>query len=70
MPVYNHADLSRNVAIVVALFLTAISTSAVAREFCAAEVLPSRALGEETKAIEQTRAGAIDLNRSNMALIA
>src|SRR5258708_39377710 len=29
----------------------------------------SRPLGEEKKTIEQTRAGAIDLNRTNVALI-
>ena len=37
LPVYSRADLSRTVALVVALSLTAISTSAVAREFRAAE---------------------------------
>jgi TRAP-type C4-dicarboxylate transport system substrate-binding protein len=35
---YSRADLSRTVAIVVALFLTAISTSAVARKFHAAYI--------------------------------
>jgi hypothetical protein len=35
--VYSRADLPRTVAIVVALFLTAISTSAVAREFRATD---------------------------------
>jgi tripartite ATP-independent transporter DctP family solute receptor len=92
------ADLSRTVAIVVALFLTA-TTSAVAREFRAADthdedyptvqalrymgrliaertggrhqirVFHSHQLGEEKETIEQTRAGAIDLNRINVALI-
>ncbi|QWG20716.1 TRAP transporter substrate-binding protein [Bradyrhizobium sediminis] len=99
MPVYSRADLSRTVAFVVALSLTAVSTSAVAREFRAADtqsedyptvqalrymgrmiaeksggrhqirVFHSRQLGEEKETIEQTRVGAIDLNRSNVALI-
>jgi len=97
--VYSRADLSRTVAIVVALFLTAISTRALAREFRAADtqsedyptipalrdmgrliaeksrgrlqirVFHSRQLGEEKETIEQTRAGAIDLHRTNVALI-
>lgn len=96
---YSRADLSRTVAIVVALFSTAASTSAVTREFRAADtqnedyptaqalrymdhliakrsggrhhirVFHSRQLGEENKTIEQTRAGAIDLNLTNVALI-
>lgn len=99
LPVYSRADLSRTVALVVALSLTTVSTSAVAREFRAADtqsedyptvqalrymgrmiaeksggrhqirVFHSRQLGEEKETIEQTRAGAIDLNRSNVALI-
>src|ERR1700686_4267306 len=99
LPVYSRADLSRIVSIVVALFLTAVSTSAVAREFRAADtpgedyptvqalrfmgrviaersgdrlqirVFHSRQLGEEKETIEQTRVGAIDLNRTNVALI-
>src|SRR5476649_2629006 len=99
LPVYSRAGLSRTVAILVALFLTAISTSAVAREFRAADtqsedyptvqalrymgrliaeksggrhqirVFHSRQLGEEKETIEQTRVGAIDLNRTNVALI-
>jgi tripartite ATP-independent transporter DctP family solute receptor len=99
LPVYSRADLSRTVALVVALFLTAVSTSAVAREFRAADtqsedyptvqalnymsrmitersggrhqikVFHSHQLGEEKETIEQTRAGAIDLNRTNVALI-
>ena len=97
-PVYSRADLSRTVA-VVALFLTAISTNAVAREFRAADtqnedyptvqalrymgrliaeksdgrlqirVFHSRQLGEEKETLEQTRVGAIDLNRTNVALL-
>lgn len=99
MPVYSRAEISRTVAIVVALFLTAVTTNAVAREFRAADtqsedyptvqalrymgrlieeksggrlqirVFHSRQLGEEKETIEQTRAGAIDLNRTNVALI-
>jgi tripartite ATP-independent transporter DctP family solute receptor len=93
--VYSRADLSRIVTLVVALFLTAISTGVFAREFRAADtqsedyptvqalrymgglieqnsggrlqirVFHSRQLGEE----KETRAGAIDLNRTNVALI-
>ena len=85
--------------IAVALFLTAISAGAGAREFRAADtqnedyptvqalyymgrliaersggrhqirVFHSRQLGEEKETIEQTRVGAIDLNRTNVALI-
>jgi tripartite ATP-independent transporter DctP family solute receptor len=99
LPVYNRAELSRTVAPVVALFLAAIWTGAVAREFRAADsqnedyptvqalrymgrmvaersggrhqirVFHSRQLGEEKETIEQTRAGAIDLNRTNGTLI-
>ena len=99
MPVYNRATISRAAAIVVALFLTAVSTAADAREFRAADtqgeeyptvealrfmgrviaersggrhhirVFHSHQLGEEKETIEQTRAGAIDLNRTNAALI-
>jgi tripartite ATP-independent transporter DctP family solute receptor len=98
LPVYSRADLSR-IAILVALFLMAVSTSVVAREFRAADtqsedyptvqalrymgrliaersgdrlqirVFHSRQLGEEKETIEQTRVGAIDLNRTNVALI-
>jgi tripartite ATP-independent transporter DctP family solute receptor len=97
--VYSRADLSRTVALAVALALTAFATGAVAREFRAADtqsedyptvqalrymgrliaeksggrhqirVFHSRQLGEEKETIEQTRAGAIDLNRTNVALI-
>jgi hypothetical protein len=99
LPVYSRADLSRTVALVVALCVAAASTSAVAREFRAADtqsedyptvpalqymgrliaqsssgrlqirVFHSRQLGEEKETVEQTRAGAIDLNRTNVALI-
>jgi tripartite ATP-independent transporter DctP family solute receptor len=97
--VYSRAELSRTGAIMVALFLTAATTNALAREFRAADtqsedyptvqalrymgrliedksggrlqirVFHSRQLGEEKETIEQTRAGAIDLNRTNVALI-
>jgi tripartite ATP-independent transporter DctP family solute receptor len=97
--VYSRADISRTVALAVALSLTAFATGAVAREFRAADtqnedyptvqalrymsrliaensggrhhirVFHSRQLGEEKETIEQTRAGAIDLNRTNVALI-
>ena len=96
---YRRADLSRIMTLVVALFFTACSTSAFAREFRAADtqneeyptvqallymgslvaertggrhqikVFHSRQLGEEKETLEQTRAGAIDLNRTNVALI-
>ena len=85
--------------LVLALLLTAASTSAFAREFRAADtqnesyptvqalhymgslvaertggrheikVFHSRQLGEEKETLEQTRAGAIDLNRTNVALM-
>lgn len=96
---YCRADLSRTIKLVVALCLTAVSTSAFAREFRAADtqnedyptvqalgylgslvnersgsrhqikVFHSRQLGEEKETLEQTRVGAIDLNRTNVALI-
>jgi TRAP-type C4-dicarboxylate transport system substrate-binding protein len=99
LPVYSRADLSRTVALVVVLSLAAVSTSAFAREFRAADtrnedyptvqallcmgrlvaeqsggrhpirVFHSRQLGEEKETIEQSRAGAIDRNRTNVALI-
>ncbi|WP_343299359.1 TRAP transporter substrate-binding protein [Bradyrhizobium yuanmingense] len=104
MPVSSRAELSRTGVVFVALLLVAVSssmrtTSAVAREFRAADtqaedyptvqalrymgaliaertkgrheikVFHSRQLGEEKETIEQTRAGAIDLNRTNVALI-
>src|SRR5882757_10747343 len=99
LPVHSRADLSRTPAIIVALWLTAASTIAVAREFRAADtqnedyptvealrymgrliaersggrhqirVFHSHQLGEEKETIEQTRVGAIDLNRTNVAPI-
>jgi TRAP-type C4-dicarboxylate transport system substrate-binding protein len=48
LPVYSRADLSRTVALVVALFLTAVPTSAVARQFRAAHTQSIiKALGAE-----------------------
>jgi tripartite ATP-independent transporter DctP family solute receptor len=99
LSVHSRAEISRTAVLVVALLLAAGSTSALAREFRAADtqsedyptvqalrfmgsmieektggrlqirVFHSRQLGEEKETIEQTRAGAIDLNRSNVALI-
>jgi TRAP-type C4-dicarboxylate transport system substrate-binding protein len=99
LPVYSRADLPRAAALVVALLLTAVSTSAIARDFRAADtqsgdhptvqaprsigdliaersggrhqirVFHSRQLGEEKQTIAQTRAGVIDLNRTNAAPI-
>ncbi|MBR0753183.1 TRAP transporter substrate-binding protein [Bradyrhizobium jicamae] len=96
---YRRAVLSRTITLVVALFCTAVSANAVAREFRTADtqnedyptvqalrymgrmvaertggrhqmqVFHSRQLGEEKETLEQTRAGAIDLNRTNVALI-
>lgn len=93
------AGLSRTVTMFASLLLTAVTTSAPAREFRAADtqsedyptvqaprfmdrlieektsgrlqirVFHSQQLGEEKETIEQTRAGAIDLNRTNVALI-
>jgi tripartite ATP-independent transporter DctP family solute receptor len=93
------ADLSRSVALVVALVIAVASASAFAREFRAADtqnedyptvqalrymgrliaertngrlqirVFHSTQLGEEKETIEQTRVGAIDLNRTNVALL-
>jgi TRAP-type C4-dicarboxylate transport system substrate-binding protein len=97
--VSSRACLSRTAVMVVGLLLTAVTTSAWAREFRAADtqsedyptvealrymggliaersggrhqirVFHSRQLGEEKETIEQTRIGAIDLNRTNAALI-
>ena len=77
---YRRADLSRAMMLDVALLLTAVSTSGLVREFLAAgtrseryptfqALFHSRQLGEEKETLEQTRADAIDLNRTNVALI-
>ncbi len=78
LPVYSRAGLSRTVALVGALFLTAVSTSAVARAFCSAATQSAgyptvRALRFADSAIaergEQTGARAIDRTRTSVALI-
>ena len=78
LPVYSRANLSRMVALVGALFLTAASTSVVARVFGSAATqnkdYPTvQALRFTDSAVvergEQSRAGAIDRNRTNVALI-
>jgi len=78
LPVYSRAGLSRIVALVGALFLTAVSTSAVARVFRSAatqnEDYPAVQALRFTGSViaecgEQTRAGAIDRTRTNVALI-
>ena len=96
---FNRATISRAARVVVALLLAAVSATADAREFRAADtqsedyptvealrymgreiaersggrhqirVFHSHQLGEEKETIEQTRAGAIDLNRTNAALV-
>jgi tripartite ATP-independent transporter DctP family solute receptor len=98
LPVFSRA-VQRIATIVAALSLAAVSTTASARDFRAADtqaedyptvqalrfmgrmisersggrdyigVFHSRQLGEEKETIEQTRVGAIDLNRTNVALI-
>jgi hypothetical protein len=55
--VYSRAYHPRTAALVVALFLTAVSTIAVAREFRAAAT-------QSQQTLEQTRTGAIDLDRT------
>ena len=55
VPVYSRANLSRTAATVVALLLTAISASAVAREFRAADT--------------RSESHAGDFNRTNVALL-
>jgi hypothetical protein len=64
------AELQRTVVLVVALLVTAGATNASAREFRAAdirnEVFHSRQPGGENEILEQTRTGAIDLNRQNV----
>jgi TRAP-type C4-dicarboxylate transport system substrate-binding protein len=78
LPVYSRAGLSRTIALVGALFLTAVSTSAVARVFRLAatqnEDYPTVQALRFTGSViaergEQTRAEAIDRTRTNVALI-
>jgi hypothetical protein len=76
--VYRRASLSRTFVLVVALLLTAVSMSVFARGFPAAdprngkhrdEMFHSRQFGAEQDRPGQTRTGAIDLHRTNVALI-
>jgi hypothetical protein len=76
--VYRRADLWRTFVPVVTPLLTAVSTGAFAREFRSPdpqyerhpiEMLHSRRLGAEKDALKHIRAGAIGLNRTNVALI-
>jgi hypothetical protein len=72
--VYRRADLSRTFVLVVALLLTAVSTSAFAREFGIPGPDPIDAFhsgrpGAEKAALEHIRTGAADLNRTKFALL-
>jgi hypothetical protein len=76
--VYRRASLSRTFVLVVALLLTAVSMGVFARGFPAAdprndrhrdEMFHSRQFGAEQDRPGQTRTGAIDLHRTNVALI-
>lgn len=75
---YRRADLWRNVALVVALLLTAVSTGVFAREFRAiglqdetpqVDAFHSRRLAAEKAPLENIKTGAIDLDRTIVALI-
>jgi len=73
--VYRRVDLWRTFVLVVALLLTAVSTGAFAREFCASDAQFGRdpidtfQPGAEAGALEHIRTGASDLKRSKFALI-
>jgi hypothetical protein len=75
--VYRRADLWRNVALVVALLLTAVSTGGFAREFRAVDLherhqvdaFHSRRLAAETAPLENIKTGAIEPDRTIVALI-
>jgi hypothetical protein len=76
--VYRRADLWRTFVLVVALLLTAVSTGAFAREFRSPgphyekhpiDAFHSGRLGAEKEPLERVRTGAIDLNRTIVALI-
>ena len=78
LAVYSGAGLSRTVALVGPLFLTAVSTSVVARVFGLAATqnkdYPTVQALRFTDSViaerrEETRASAIDRNRTNVALI-
>ena len=75
---YRRVDLWRTFVLVVALLLTAVSTGAFAREFCASapqfgrhpiDTFHSGQPGTKTEAFEHIRTGANDLKRSKFALI-
>jgi hypothetical protein len=76
--VYRRVDLWRTFVLVVALLLTAVSTGAFAREFCASDppfgrhpidTFHSGQPGTKTEAFQHIRTGASDLKRSKFALI-
>jgi hypothetical protein len=76
--VYRRADLWRTIALVVALLLTAVSTGVFAREFRTAglpnerhqvDAFHSRRLAAEKAPLENIKTGAIDLDRTIVALI-
>ena len=78
MPVYRRVDLWRTFVLVVALLLTAVSTGVFAREFRAArlqnerhqvDALHSLWFATEANALENIKVGAIDLDRTIVALI-
>ncbi|OCK55930.1 hypothetical protein [Bradyrhizobium sp. LMTR 3] len=75
---YRRANLSRILVLVVGLLLAAVSTGVFARGFPAAdprnaghwiEMFHSRQFGAEQDRPGQTWTGAIDLHRTNVALI-
>ncbi|MEH2531184.1 hypothetical protein V1277_002439 [Bradyrhizobium sp. AZCC 1588] len=75
---YRRANISRTLVLVVALLLTAVSTGVFARGFPAAdprtdrhriEMFHSRPFGAEQDRPGQIWTGAIDLHRTNVALI-
>ena len=75
---YRRVDLWRTFVLVVALLLTAVSTSAFACEFRIPDpqserhpidALHSRGLGAEKEAFEHIRTAAADLNRTKFALL-
>jgi hypothetical protein len=64
LPVYSRADLSRTVALVGAPCLTAVSTGAVTREFCAATL---QALHDMSRTIAERSGGRRPRTKSMMA---
>ena len=61
---YRRADLSRTITLVVALFLTAVSTGGSAREFRAADTRGSMVAERSDRRLD-----GIDFNRIKVALI-